>query len=297
MGMPQGSEVVIPDFCFIAPAVACRLAGLVPVLVDVDDDTLLDWRLLGRSDVFFPEDAKPGQGSRVRGIIPVHTYGRCCDMGHILSVARHFDLVVIEDLAEAHGVRPNPASDAACWSFNRTKIVHAEEAGACWFQRREDADRARVLRNQGHEDGDDTWLHLPRGCNYRMPNSTAVGVLGSLRMFDINLSIRMRAEVDLAERCPAEWLLPRRMSPWVYDFQVPGMTSQQQDAVLAALRSAGVPCRRAFRPVHQQPEFASYRLVGGEVAERAFREVVCLNLPVTEQQAEAAFAAVRRALA
>jgi dTDP-4-amino-4,6-dideoxygalactose transaminase len=70
-----------------------RQAGLVPVLAEPDPATYnLD-----------PAGIEALITPRTRAILPVHLYGKCCDMDALRAVAEKYQLVVVEDAAQAHG--------------------------------------------------------------------------------------------------------------------------------------------------------------------------------------------------
>lgn len=286
--LPPGSEVIVPTYTMIACARAVTLAGLVPVFVDCGDDLLLDPALLARA-----------LSHETRAIMAVHVYGRRCDMDAIAELAGTAGLAVVEDLAEAHGVAPHPATDAACWSFFRNKIVAGEEGGAVAFRDAHHAHLARQLRCLGFTDAHD-YQHTPRGHNYRLSNAHARLVLESLAVADANVFRRRQVEAAYERWCPREWRMPGRDAVWVYDVRVPGMTRPQQDSAVAALKSAGVQARHGFKPMSEQEEYRECRKIGGENAAQLSREV--LYLPVvpgstTEAMARHAFSVLRDSLA
>ncbi len=286
--LPKGSRVVVPSFTFVACARAVVLAGLEPVFVDCDETGLMDAQLL--ADWFAAHRRKE---TGVAALMPVHVYGRRCDMDKLHRVARLLGLKVIEDLAEAHGVQPHPASDAACWSFNRTKVIAGEEGGACAFSEPWRAALVRVLRNQGHPGTDDSWQHVPGGGNYRLANALAVPILRSLYDFALNTELRRRLEAVYDAVCPDAWRRPQRQAPWVYDVRIPGIGKDQQDAALEALAEVKVPARRGFRPLTQLPEFEGCERIGRasgvDVADMLFWEVLCLPLwGISEEAARGA---------
>ncbi len=288
--LPQGSKVIVPDFTMIACPRAVTLAGLEPVFVDCDERLLMDGELVNQ---FLQGDQGEAEaeswGSRLGAIMAVHVYGRQADMGKINDVADLFGLkhtgvgnrtlYVVEDLAEAHGVKPHPRTDAACWSFYASKHVHGEEGGAVWFRDPEHARLARSLRCLGFNERHD-YVHVPRGWNHRLANSLAKLILKSLGEFDSEMVRRREAEGLLEEACQREWLIGRREAPWVFDFRVPGLTAMRQEEIVIALRNLEMGARYGFKPMHVQPEYRGHQTVGGLQAERASREVIYLPMNV-----------------
>src|SRR5262245_38100583 len=207
--LPPGSGVIVPDYTMIACARAVVLAGLTPLFVDVKPDLTID-------PVSIMEAVDCNQW--VRAVMPVHLYGRRCDMKEIHAVAQQYKLHVIEDLAEAHGVRPHPLSYAACWSFYKNKIVHGDEGGAVWFGG-EGTILARSLRCLGFTDAHD-FSHIPRGHNYRLSDTHAHLILDCIPRANNDLQFRRRVESWYNTYCPAECRMPPRDVVWVYDLRI-----------------------------------------------------------------------------
>lgn len=251
--LPPASKVIVPDYCMIACARAVTLAGLEPVFVDCGDDLNIDAnKVLPAS---FNHD--------VRAVLAVHTYGRRCDMDTIHGTARKFNLRVIEDMAEIHGVKPHPETDAACWSFYKNKIVAGEEGGAVAFPdegTNPSAKLARQLRSLGFTDTHD-FYHVPRGHNYRMSNLHAAPILRVLTQTNMVEAMRLRREIEgwYDECCPNEWKMPKRDVVWVYDFKLPEHDARGTwvDRVVRALNEAGIAARQGFKPMTEQREYAS----------------------------------------
>lgn len=269
--LPQGSEVICPDFNMIACPRAIAMAGLTPVFVDCGDseETALTMNslLLGNSN-------KPDNPT---AILSVHIYGYPPPVGDIEDTADYWGLQVVEDLAEAHGVRPHESTDAACWSFYQNKIVFGQEGGAVWFRNPEHATLARQLRSLGFTAAHD-FMHIPRGHNYRMSNAHAELILPSIKNYQDNVAERWQQWEWLQAACPVDWRMPRPAAPWVFPLRIPGMDYTRQGAIVAALQANGIAARCGFKPMHMQPEFANCRVVGGQEAERASREVIYLPL-------------------
>ncbi len=126
LGIGPGDEVVVPAMTFIATANVVELLGAVPVLVDVDPDTLL----------MRAEDVAAVTGPRTRAVIPVHLYGQMCDIPALRrALGERDDIAIIEDCAhcfegERDGFKPGAHSDAAIFSFYATKNITCGEGGA-----------------------------------------------------------------------------------------------------------------------------------------------------------------------
>lgn len=279
--LPPGSEILCPDFTMVACPRAIALANLTPVFVDCDERLLMDKQLVLRAELG-PTEESPA----AVGVMLVHVYGRRVDADFVTRRrGTGVNYRIVEDLAEAHGIPPHPDTDAACWSWYRNKIIAGEEGGAVAFKDPEHAALARQLRTLGFTAAHD-FTHTPRGHNYRLANCLAEKVLASLRAWNDQARYggvdakRRDVERWYDEACPAEWRMPPRESPWVYDLRIPGLTPDRQTETVRALNAAGIAARHAFKPMSRQEEFARCRLVRGKVHEaaRAAQEIIYLPL-------------------
>lgn len=256
--LPQGSEVITSDFNMIAVPRAISMAGLTPVFVDCDERLLMDQQCL--------IDATHHSKMCAEAVVITHVYGRKFDVEEAI---RFYDPEpapppkFVEDLAEAHGVKPHPETDAACWSFYRNKIVAGEEGGAVWFRDPKHAKLARSLRCLGFTDSHD-YNHVPRGHNYRLANCLASKIRYSLVYAEQNIHQRRCIEAWYDAFCPDEWRMPKRDAVWVYDVRVPGMPAEVQNRAVAVLKDADIEARHGFKPMHRQREFNDCRLVKAE---------------------------------
>ena len=99
LDLQPDDEVITTPFTFIATTNAILIAGAKPVFVDIDPDTFL-------IDADKIEEAIT---PNTKAIIPVHLYGRICQMDKITQIAERYNLVVIEDSAQAFGATNLPA--------------------------------------------------------------------------------------------------------------------------------------------------------------------------------------------
>lgn len=292
--LTPGAKVAVPCYSMIACARAVTLAGLEPVFVDCR-----------RSDLTMDVDhlADILESTEVRAVMPVHVYGRSCDMPAIVDQAMKHGLFIVEDLAEAHGLPPHPNTHAACWSFYKNKVIAGEEGGAVAFKEEVTRDRARQLRNVGFTDAHD-YTHVPRGHNYRLANLLAEPIRESLRNVEANLLARRLIEDRYDDACPLEWRQPIREVPWVYDLRIPGLRKDTQRTIVERLRRFGIAARYGFFPLNLQAE---YRTVKDDFTAfsmfpetmTASREILYLPLTpdMTAERIATAFDLIKRTLA
>jgi dTDP-4-amino-4,6-dideoxygalactose transaminase len=95
MGIGAGDEVITTSFSFFATAEAILHVGATPVFVDIDENTFN----------LNPDLLEAAITERTKAIIPVHLYGRPCEMGKIMAVAQKHNLKVLEDCAQSFGAK------------------------------------------------------------------------------------------------------------------------------------------------------------------------------------------------
>jgi len=272
------SAALIPEFTMVACARAATMAGFDVVPVDCDDNLLIT-----------PLTVSPRITERASVLMPVHTYGRLCDMAALSLMAEQFDLDVIEDMAEVHGCQPHRDSYAACWSFYKNKIIHGEEGGMIVFRDKSKAALARMLRSQGFTP-EHNFLHISRGVNARMSNLHAQAVRASLYEFKHSMVYRNQIVELYNDLIDPKFHMPSRVSPWVYDLRIPGMEEHQQDLLVQRLCQAGIAARHAFKPLSVQPEYklSFPRYPSGHTlnALKLSREIIYLPVSDTMSQSD-----------
>lgn len=124
MEIKSGDEVIVPAYTWLSTATAVIKAGATPVFVDIDKETLC----------ISPTKIEEAITERTKAIIPVHLFSSMTDMEKIQEIAKKYNLKVIEDCAQVHGMEyKNKAagtfSDAAIFSFQQSKLLTAGEGG------------------------------------------------------------------------------------------------------------------------------------------------------------------------
>ncbi|MGB8473794.1 MAG: DegT/DnrJ/EryC1/StrS family aminotransferase, partial [Candidatus Acidiferrum sp.] len=171
MGIGPGDEVIVPNFTFIASANAVILAGAVPVLCEVREDTFcID---VARAETLLTRKTK--------AIMPVHLYGQSADMHEVLGFAQRHGLQVLEDAAEGIGVRYDGRhvgtfGDMGILSYYGNKTITCGEGGIVLTNDDALAKAAYRIKNYGRE-RKGTYIHETIGYNFSFTDlQAAIGV-------------------------------------------------------------------------------------------------------------------------
>jgi len=277
-GVKRGDEVITTPMTFVATAAAIDYIGARPVFVDIEPATA----------TIDPGRIERAVTPRTKAIMPVHLYGQTAEMETIAHIAKRFDLVVIEDAAQAHGAeyfgrRAGSMGAIAGFSFYPGKNLGAfGEGGIVVTDDDRHADTVRILRDWGQ---DRKYHHRLKGFNYRMD-----GIQGAV------LGVKMRYIEGWTEarRKIAEWYrellhgvdgieLPQERpgGRHVYHLFAVRTAARLREAVITGLWERGIATGLHYPvPVHLQPCFAElgYRRGDFPQAERhAERE---FSLPI-----------------
>lgn len=143
-GIKAGDEVIVSPYTMSASALAPIIYGAVPVFADVDD---LNYGLS-------PESIEKNITPRTKAIIVVHLFGNPAKMDEIMSIARKYNLKVIEDCAQApmalyKGKPVGTIGDVGIFSLNYHKHIHTGEGGILTTNDEQIAERIYLIRNHG----------------------------------------------------------------------------------------------------------------------------------------------------
>jgi dTDP-4-amino-4,6-dideoxygalactose transaminase len=143
-GIKPGDEVILPSFTFSSTANSFVLAGATLVFVDIRPDTM-------NIDENKIESAIT---EKTKVICPVHYAGVACEMDTIMSIAKKYNLIVVEDAAQAvmssyKGKACGTIGDFGCYSFHETKNYSMGEGGAIVINNAAYIEKAEILREKG----------------------------------------------------------------------------------------------------------------------------------------------------
>lgn len=241
-------EVITTPFSFVATSQAIEWNNLVPVFADIDPATCnLD-----------PDAIEAAITPRTAAILPVHCFGRPCDVDRIQEIADRHGLPVIYDAAHGFGVRTRGTGllrygDMSTLSFHATKVFNTFEGGAITCTTAAARQRLASLRNfgfTGHTTVSTT------GMNGKM--SEVQAAFGLLQLRHINEAIARRGEVSAFYRRalgdvrgitmlapPEDVELNHSYFPVLVDDDYP----MSRDALHARLEARGIGTRRYFYPL------------------------------------------------
>ena len=142
LGVGTGDEVLVSSSTNMACAFAVDYCGAIPIPIDIEKDT---WQM----DIKKIEEKI---NKKTKAIMVVHLFGHPVDMDPVLKIAKKYNLKVIEDCAEAHGVeykgkKVGSIGDIGAFSFFANKTITCGEGGMVVTNSKELAERAKSLKN------------------------------------------------------------------------------------------------------------------------------------------------------
>jgi len=274
-------EVITTPYSFVATSHSLLWNGIKPVFVDIDRNTLnLD-----------PTKIEAAITPQTTAILPVHCYGRPCNVEAIQKIADSYNLKVIYDAAHAFGVRDAGGSvlrhgDLSVLSFHATKVFNTFEGGAIVCPDARIKTRIDHLKNFGHVN--EVSVVAP-GINGKMSEINAA--FGLLQLKHIDKALARRKEIDAAYRERLEGVAgiqcmqadQEKISNFAYfPILVEADYPISRDDLHQKLKDNGIHPRRYFYPLI--PDFSMYRGLPSArpdnlpVAVSAARKILCLPI-------------------
>ncbi len=271
----DNSEVIVPANTFIATILAIREAGLRPVLAEPRlCDQLIDVELLPQL-----------VNECTVAIVPVHLYGRVCNMPRINAFAREHHLLVVEDAAQAHGAmqgdrHAGALGHAAAFSFYPAKNLGAlGDAGCVCTDDDTLADYVRRMANYGSAT---KYVHEVPGINSRTDELQAAVLSVKLPRLDADNErrrwIARRYMEGIDNPLIVEPAMPRDEREHVF-YVYPILTGYRQQ-LMQWLRQHHIETIIHYPiPPHRQAALAEFAHLRLPVTEQIHRDV--LSLPIS----------------
>ena len=278
IGLKAGQTVVVPTMTFAATAEVVRYFNAIPLLVDCRCEDL-------NLDVDHARQAirtAQGRGENVVAIIPVHYAGQVGDVTGVVSLAREFDLKVVEDAAHCCPAwfreddqeiwKPvGSSAEISCFSFYANKTITTGEGGMVCTQSEEHADRMRVMSLHGisrdawkRYTADGSWYYeiIAPGFKYNLTDIAAGIGLQQLRKADRLHRLRTERARLYSELLAdvSEIALPRelrnRIHSWhLYPIRLLSASGDARARVISELKTAGIGTSVHWMPLHLHPYY------------------------------------------
>jgi pyridoxal phosphate-dependent aminotransferase EpsN len=283
-GVVPGDEVLVSTFTFAATVNPILYLGARPVFIDSEP---VSWNM----DPGLLEDAlraRAAAGRLPRAVLVVHLYGQCADLDAITGLCDRYGVTLIEDAAEALGATyrgrsPGGFGQSGVFSFNGNKIITTSGGGMLVSDDGDLIRHARKLATQAR-DLAPHYEHSEIGYNYRLSNLLAAVGVAQLEVLEDRVQARRRnfdyyrqalADLPGIEFMPdAPW---GRHTRWLTCLTVDAAAfGAGREALRLALEARSIEARPLWKPMHLQPAYTGFEVLGGGVSESLFERGLCL---------------------
>lgn len=278
VGVTEGDIVLCPSLTFSATINPIIYQNATPVFIDSD---LKSWNM----DPNRLKEAFEKYGGKVKAVIVVHLYGFSADMDPIMEICDKYNVPVIEDAAESLGAyykgkHTGTIGKYGIFSFNGNKIITTSGGGMLVSDDEMQIKKARFWSTQSR-DPERHYQHSELGFNYRMSNVLAGIGRGQLKVLDKRVEKkkyiygfykRELQDLDGVEFMSVnDWNEPNY---WLSAITVNNKIKPLD--IMEALEVENIESRPVWKPMHMQPFFKGYDIIGGTVCKRLFETGLCL---------------------
>lgn len=255
LGISKDDQVIVSSSTNMACAFAIDYCGAIPIPIDIEKET---WQINVK-------EVEKKINNKTKAIMVVHLFGHPVDMDPILIIAKKYNLKIIEDCAEAHGVeykgrKVGSIGDIGTFSFFSNKTITCGEGGMIVTNSDELVEKARSLKNLAYGKIN-KFIHEDVGFNYRMSNINAALGLGQFENIDkvfrektrIYNRYKKKLENIRGIKIPIirDWVTKYIM--WVFNIYLDEDFPISRDELVLRLKEKNIETRDAFVPVNKQP--------------------------------------------
>jgi UDP-2-acetamido-2-deoxy-ribo-hexuluronate aminotransferase len=268
LDLKPGDEVIVPAFTYVATAEVIGLLNLKPVMIDVDEENF---------NISIGEIRK-AITDKTKAIVPVHLYGQCANMEEIMSIAKEFNLYVIEDTAQAIGAeyiysknkkkQAGTIGDIGCTSFFPSKNLGCYgDGGAVYTTNKLLAEKITMIANHGQEV---KYVHKYIGVNSRL--DTIQAAILNIKLDHLNEYINARQKAAqiydqlLSDINQIQIPIRAKYSSHVYHQYTIIVKENKRDELKKHLESCDIPSMIYYPvPLNEQEAFKFIGSVSGEL--------------------------------
>lgn len=280
LGVTHGDEVICQSKTFSASANPIVYQGATPIFIDSEMDT---WNMCPEMLEEAIKD-RISKGKKPKVIIAVHLYGMPYKVIEINTIAKKYNIPILEDSAESlgsryHGQKCGTFGDISILSFNGNKIITTSGGGAL-VTKSEEVKRKAIFLSTQARDNSPEYLHSHIGYNYRMSNIVAGIGRGQMKVLESHVEKR-RANFEFYKQELKELPIIFLKEPehcfsnrWLScilleDFKI-------RERIRLKLEKVNIESRPLWKPMHQQPIFKDTpKYINGN-SDELFEKGLCL---------------------
>jgi len=294
-GVKKNDEVFVPTITFAGTANAITYSGAIPHFVDSELETFgidpiklekyLKKISIKKGKFYFNKKTN----RRISAIIPVHVFGNICQIDMILKIAKKYNLVVIEDAAEAlgsffHNKHAGTFGTVGCFSFNGNKILTTGGGGAIITNNKLLAKKIKHLSTTAKINDPWEYIHDTIGYNFRMPNLNAA--LGYAQFENLKKFIHSKRKLfNIYEK---EFKLLRdvkivkekkfsKSNYWLNTIFIKNLSIKKRNQILKSAHKNNFFLRPVWKPLHTLKHFKKMPKMQIDAATKIYKS--CINLP------------------
>jgi UDP-2-acetamido-2-deoxy-ribo-hexuluronate aminotransferase len=245
-----GDEILTTPFTFFSTAEVIALRGAVPIFIDIDEKTY-------NIDVSKIEEKI---SEKTKAIMPVSLYGQPSDMDEINSIAKRYNIAVIEDAAQSFGAeykgkKSCNLSEIGCTSFFPAKPLGCYgDGGAIFTTNGELAEKVRSMMNHGQGE---RYQHRYIGVNGRLDAIQAAVLNVKLKYYDEELVLRENIAAEYSKRLKSnKIIIPDIMDDRSSVFAQYSVRVRERDNIIEKLNKKKIPVAIHYPiPVYRQKAF------------------------------------------
>ena len=262
LDLKPGDEVLVPSFSIISCINYLLRNQIKPIFIEANPD---DWNL----DLV---DLRSKITKKTKAILVAHIYGLPADMDSIIIIAQEFNLKIIEDAAEAHGLKYKNRmcgsfGELSLFSFYSNKNITCGEGGMIVTNNVNLAKKIQNLRNLNFRK-DERFVSDELGYNYRLSSMQAALGLSQIQRLEQIIKRRIEIASYYSQNLSniEGLMLPLQNNGfsinnfWVYGIVLSGSFSGLRAKAELFLRDRGVGTRPFFQSLHLQPVLKNYGL-------------------------------------
>lgn len=278
LGVGAGDEVIVTPYSWISSASCVLMQNAAPVFVDIETESF----------GICPDALIRAITPRTKAVILVHMFGLCSKVEEIQEICTQYSIALVEDGSHAHGARLREKhlgtfGQVGVFSLHQRKAISAGDGGVVCTDDKSIYEKIRRLRSFG-----DKQLSF----NYRMTEfAAAVARVGLGRLEQQNerrrnnhgalVSNLKSSRVQIVEASENAYAV------FYSNLLIINLPYQDQEELLTASNSIGIPIKRTWKPLHKHPHFQRTNMIKcitpWDIIGDNFVEPCDLNLSISEE--------------